>query len=72
MRFNPFRTGQGLSTEYRAKLDAKRRISIPLEQGRVFRQFRDLLWVVNQKVSIPLAQGRSFEKYFNLHTSGIG
>ena len=36
--FNPFRTGQGLSTWYRTHTRGHLKVSIPLEQGRVFRR----------------------------------
>ena len=37
MRFNPFRTGRGLSTERMMSNLNGLGVSIPLEQGRVFR-----------------------------------
>ena len=36
-RFNPFGTGQGLSTHHYHRMSFQLKVSIPLEQGRVFR-----------------------------------
>ena len=56
--FNPFRTGRGLSTMI-ISTTHNRRVSIPLEQGRVF---RPSLYEISQAlhVSIPLEQGEVF------------
>ena len=57
---NPFGTGQGLSTMKQAiSLNHLLNVSIPLEQGRVFRPDSQALNRLGL-VSIPLEQGRVF------------
>ena len=57
---NPFGTGQCLSTEVVRLLKEKFKVSIPLEQGNVFRQVYKARYPVDGKVSIPLEQGNVF------------
>ena len=58
--FNPFGAGRCLSTAYaKAILNFKNKVSIPLEQGGVFRR-SDRYVQAAQEVSIPLEQGGVF------------
>ena len=62
LNLNPFRAGQGLSTDPETMDVVSFNISIPLEQGRVFRPA-----IVEQEedeflISIPLEQGRVFRQ----------
>ncbi len=67
--FNPFGTGQCLST-YKAHVDTLYDISIPLEQGNVFRHYDEQndLWQ-SLSISIPLEQGNVFRQ---ITTRGFG
>ena len=58
---NPFGTGQGLSTAERRALDDIFAVSIPLEQGGVFRR-SDRYVQAAQEVLIPLEQGGVFRQ----------
>ena len=67
MRFNPFGTGRGLSTYLKRQFYLPRIVSIPLEQGGVFRRycwFRFCYW---RWVSIPLEQGEVFRHEININ-----
>ena len=57
---NPFGTGQCLSTSSIIHGDNVYHVSIPLEQGNVFRQNVATLWKLHEIVSIPLEQGNVF------------
>ena len=59
---NPFGTGRGLSTTAVRVKEVTPEVSIPLEQGGVFRQKEivNLGWLL---VSIPLEQGGVFRHY---------
>ena len=59
LRLNPFRAGQCLSTQVQFVHKDMHKVSIPFEQGNVFRQktaFQKLLFLV----SIPFEQGNVF------------
>ena len=60
--FNPFGTGQCLSTPYSLKDLIKKEVSIPLEQGNVFRPKAIIANVLQTSVSIPLEQGNVFRQ----------
>ena len=65
-RLNPFGTGQCLSTNVNIRNASDISVSIPLEQGNVFRRIvlPHLLYALN--VSIPLEQGNVFRH--NIYT----
>ena len=56
---NPFGTGQGLSTKVMQQFARANKVSIPLEQGKVFRRVVDVE-TTGLDVSIPLEQGKVF------------
>ena len=56
---NPFGTGQCLSTKVEDQLLAIDEVSIPLEQGNVFR-LDTAEYATDAEVSIPLEQGNVF------------
>ncbi len=60
VNFNPFGTGQCLSTQKRFKEAHKLVISIPLEQGNVFRHMKTSKTKSFNIISIPLEQGNVF------------
>ena len=62
MSLNPFGTGQGLSTYNLVKTSVIQIVSIPLEQGGVFR-LKTKQRINTNKVSIPLKQGEVFRRY---------
>ena len=57
---NPFRAGRCLSTLGLDKSSTAEEVSIPLEQGGVFRPRQITLSPLFSKVSIPLEQGGVF------------
>ena len=58
--FNPFGAGRGLSTlNHQSVIEQEEDVSIPLEQGRVFRRNSKRIDEL-ENVSIPLEQGRVF------------
>ena len=59
MGLNPFGTGQCLSTDVKYTNTGLLFVSIPLEQGNVFRRKRRITTKRNS-VSIPLEQGNVF------------
>ena len=58
---NPFGTGQCLSTKVEDQLLAIDEVSIPLEQGNVFR-LDTAEYATDAEVSIPLEQGNVFRR----------
>ena len=64
---NPFGTGQCLSTKKENKLLLKELVSIPLEQGNVFRLKTEEREFLIGLVSIPLEQGNVFRLDLLLH-----
>ena len=66
--FNPFRTGRGLSTYLKRQFYLPRIVSIPLEQGEVFRPKNIFCITGLIKVSIPLEQGRVFRLKNSIQT----
>ena len=62
LRFNPFGAGRGLSTLFHGFYSEKFTVSIPLEQGGVFRQIIEHGIAQDRKVSIPLEQGGVFRQ----------
>ena len=67
---NPFGTGQCLSTTQEALSYFVIEVSIPLEQGNVFRQEKERRGDVLRKVSIPLEQGNVFRQPTRSQTMG--
>ena len=70
---NPFGTGQRLSTIFTLAEEEPLKVSIPLEQGSVFRH--NELWKAwaEENVSIPLEQGSVFrQSCHHLANSSIG
>ena len=59
---NPFGTGQCLSTQILNTMERRRTVSIPLEQGNVFRRRLDEGHQKLKGVSIPLEQGNVFRQ----------
>ena len=61
-RLNPFRAGRCLSTFEKYNINDDKIVSIPFEQGDVFRQFIILKACREELVSIPFEQGDVFRQ----------
>lgn len=69
--FNPFGTGRGFRPNQRIQKILCRYVSIPLEQGGVFRPAGDTKMTKQTIVSIPLEQGGVFRRNFRFDMDAV-
>ena len=63
IRLNPFRSGRCLSTVAGLSIVESWAVSIPFDQGDVFRRIRIILIINKKVVSIPFDQGDVFRHF---------